>query len=208
VANGRFNPDAIGTFEWRLEAYRTALDRIESRGLLANVFGSGTSSGADVILEFNPTAFPANTIDPNRSLHDEFLRSFYEWGVIGSALFLAFLASVVIGVGLQTRRHGWQTTWAFWGLFPTLMLGLLLENVLAGSGTPVGTGFALVFAYVAAPYASQSTRCQRQTRTHPKAALAGTLVPRTVGATVAVADAGVRGSRRRPPRPGPDRTPP
>jgi hypothetical protein len=149
VANGRFNPDAIGTFEWRLEAYRTALDRIESRGLLANVFGSGTSSGADVILEFNPTAFPANTIDPNRSLHDEFLRSFYEWGVIGTALFLAFLASVVIGVARQTQRYGWHTTWAFWGLFPTLMLGLLLENVLAGSGTPVGTGFALVFAYVA-----------------------------------------------------------
>jgi hypothetical protein len=149
IANGRFNPDAIGTFEWRLEAYRTALDRIESRGLLANVFGSGTSSGADVLLEFNPTAFPANTIDPNRSLHDEFLRSFYEWGVIGSALFLTFLASVVIGVVRQTRRFGWQTTWAFWGLLPTLMLGLLLENVLAGSGTPVGTGFALIFAYVA-----------------------------------------------------------
>ena len=149
VADGRFNPDAIGTFEWRLEAYRTALDRIESRGLLANVFGSGTSSGADVILEFNPTAFPANTIDPNRSLHNEFLRSFYEWGVIGATLFVSFLASIVIGVVRQTRRCGWQTTWAFWGMLPTLMLGLLLENVLAGSGTPVGTGFALVFAYVA-----------------------------------------------------------
>jgi hypothetical protein len=149
VSNGRFNPGAIGTFEWRLEAYRTALDRIESRGLLANVFGSGTSSGADVILQFNPTAFPANTIDPNRSMHNEFLRAFYEWGVIGSALFLAFLATVLIGVVRQTRRSGWQTTWAFWGLLPALLLGLLLENVLAGSGTPVGTGFALVFAYVA-----------------------------------------------------------
>jgi hypothetical protein len=149
VANGRFNPNAIGTFEWRLEAYRTALDRIESRGLLANVFGSGTSSGADVILQFNPTAFPANTIDPNRSMHNEFLRSFYEWGVIGSALFLAFLVTVLIGFVRQTRRYGWHTTWAFWGLLPTLLLGLLLENVLAGSGTPVGTGFALVFAYVA-----------------------------------------------------------
>ncbi|HVX29565.1 MAG TPA: hypothetical protein VHA53_03715, partial [Nitrolancea sp.] len=147
---GRFNPDAIGTFEWRLEAYRTAFDRIESRGVLANVFGSGTSSGADVILAFNPTAFPANTIDPNRSMHNEFLRAFYEWGVIGSALFLAFLVALLVGVFRQTRRFGWSTTWAFWGLLPTLLLGLLLENVLAGSGTPVGTGFALVFAYVAA----------------------------------------------------------
>jgi len=149
VASGRFNPDAVGTFEWRLEAYRTALDQIESRGLLANVFGSGTGSGAEVILEFNPTAFKANTIDPNRSMHNEFLRAFYEWGVVGSALFFAFLLAMLIGVVRQTRRCGWQTTWAFWGLLPTLLLGMLLENVLAGSGTPVGTGFALVIAYAA-----------------------------------------------------------
>ncbi|HEX3722914.1 MAG TPA: hypothetical protein VHV31_08995, partial [Nitrolancea sp.] len=149
VAHGHFNPDAIGTFAWRLGVYRTAIDQIEARNPVEDVVGSGTSSGAKVILEFNPTAFHANTIDANRSLHDEFLRAFYEWGIIGEALFLAFLGSLVMGLVRQTRAAGFETTWPFWGLLPTLGLGLLVENVLAGSGTPVGTGFVLVIAYVA-----------------------------------------------------------
>ena len=149
VSHGHFNPDAIGTFAWRLGAYQTAIDQIEARGPLQNVFGSGTSSGANVILAFNPTAFHENTIDANRSLHNEFLRAFYEWGLFGEVLFLAFWVSVLIGLIRQTRHAGMETTWALWGLLPTLGLGLLVENVLAGSGTPVGTGFVLVIAYVA-----------------------------------------------------------
>ena len=160
VSHGHLNPSAIGTFEWRLGAYQTALDQIRDRGLLANVVGSGTSSGAQAILAFNPTAFPADTIDANRALHNEFLRAFYEWGLIGEALFLAFWTVLIIGLFRRTQRDGLDRTKVFWGLLPTLGLGLLLENVLAGSGTPVGTGFTLVLTYAAAATAPVGQRTE------------------------------------------------
>ncbi len=160
VDHGRFNPKAIGTFEWRLDAYRTALEQIRSRPLSEDVVGSGTSSGARPVVAFNPTAFPANTIDANRALHDEFLRAFYEWGAIGSAIFIAFLVTLVVGFARSIRPLGVGPTQVFWALLPTLLLGLLLENVLAGSGTPVGTGFTLVVALTTEAVASSSKRTE------------------------------------------------
>jgi hypothetical protein len=160
VSHGRLNPDAIGTFEWRLGAYHTALDQIRARPLIEDVFGSGTSSAARAVVTFNPTAFPADTIDANRAIHNEFLRTFYEWGAIGSLLFLAFWAVLIAGFARTIRSLGIRATQTFWGLLPTLMLGLLLENVLAGSGTPVGTGFALVIAFTAAATASANQRTE------------------------------------------------
>ncbi len=160
VSHGRLNPRAIGTFEWRLDAYRTALDQIQSRPLREDVFGSGTSSAARAVLAFNPTAFPADTIDANRSMHNEFLRTFYEWGVVGTSLFVAFLTTLIGGLFRSARRMGVVPTQVFWGLLPALGLGLLLENVLAGSGTPVGTGFTLVIACAANALASASERVE------------------------------------------------
>jgi O-antigen ligase len=160
VSHGRLNPDAIGTFEWRLGAYHTALDQIRTRPLIEDVFGSGTSSAAQAVVTFNPTAFPADTIDANRAIHNEFLRTFYEWGAIGSLLFLAFWIVLIAGFARTIRSLGIRATQTFWGLLPTLMLGLLLENVLAGSGTPVGTGFALVIAFTAAATASANQRTE------------------------------------------------
>ncbi|HEX3721166.1 MAG TPA: hypothetical protein VHV31_00150, partial [Nitrolancea sp.] len=37
VAHGHFNPDAIGTFAWRLGVYRTAIDQIEARNPVEDV---------------------------------------------------------------------------------------------------------------------------------------------------------------------------
>ncbi len=167
VDHGRFNPKAIGTFEWRLDAYRTALKQIRSRPLIQDVVGSGTSSGARPVLAFNPTAFRANTIDANRALHNEFLRSYYEWGAVGSAIFIAFLVTLVVGFARSVRTLGVGPTQVFWALLPTLLLGLLLENVLAGSGTPVGTGFTLVIALATEAVASSS---QRTVATHARTA--------------------------------------
>lgn len=160
VDHGRFDPNAIGTFEWRLDAYHTAIEQVRSRSLIKDVVGSGTSSGARPVLAFNPTAFPANTIDANRALHDEFLRAFYEWGVIGFAIFIAFLMTLIIGFARSVRPLGVGPTQVFWFLLPTLLLGLLLENVLAGSGTPVGTGFTLVIALATHAVASSSQRTE------------------------------------------------
>lgn len=150
VAGEQINPQAIGTLEWRLVAYQTALDDIRRRDPLELLVGSGTSSGARVVLEFDAVAFPAGTLDPNRAMHNEFLRALYEWGIVGATLFLSFLGALIAGFARLTRTGGWERVWAFWAFLPALTLGLAVENVLAGAGTPVGTGFMLVIAFAAA----------------------------------------------------------
>lgn len=158
VAHGRLNSNAIGTFVWRLDAYQTAVDQIRERPIIEDVFGSGTSSAARAVLAFNPTQFHPDTIDANRSLHDEFLRAFYEWGAVGSILFLAFLAALIVGMLERTRRNGLDATQVFWGLLPTLFFALLVENVLAESGAPLGAGFVLVISYAAVAVRQEATQ--------------------------------------------------
>ena len=71
----------VGTFGWRFLLYQRELEQITNRGLTKLLVGSGTSSGADVVLEAG--LYQEQNVDPNRSLHDEFLRSLYEWGLPG-----------------------------------------------------------------------------------------------------------------------------
>jgi hypothetical protein len=138
----------VGTFAWRFVLYQKTVDELANRKLLMLLTGSGTSSGANVILENG--IFKEDIVDPNRSLHDEFLRSIYEWGLFGLLFFLLFLAELInVGVRMATQNRS-REAWAFLAICVPLLISLTVENVLADSASPGGIGYSLVLTSMVA----------------------------------------------------------
>jgi hypothetical protein len=142
-----------GTFGWRLVRYTRALTTLSERSLMGLTFGSGTSSGAEVAMA-DPLASlqdddleDMDTLDPNRAIHDEFLRAEYEWGFIGLGLGLILL--IYSTRELWVRAFRWRSLSGFAGLvmMPGIVLALLVENPLAGPGGAASFGYLLVLTY-------------------------------------------------------------
>jgi len=152
---------AGGTFVWRLGVYAMALDQIIHRTPAQQVLGFGTSTGARLYREnFLDTSEEA--FDANRIVHNEFLRSLYEWGIIGFGL----LAGVITTLGfflIRTYRRT-HSNYALVALatFPTMILGLGIENVL--SGPMVANGIAFSCAIGAAWAVEEQRRAVEQTQ--------------------------------------------
>jgi O-antigen ligase len=159
----------VGTFAWRVLIYEEAIDQILNRSALGLLFGSGTSSAGGVKVDVYSKQFTIEEVDANRSMHDEFLRAVYEWGIVGLVLFLGFLASTFRFCWRRAKTTRDVSTLAYIALFPTLLLGLGVENILANAGHPAGTGYLLAFTFsIAAPAYAHSLPA----RTRP-AVLAG-----------------------------------
>jgi hypothetical protein len=132
----------IGTLAWRMRIYQETYDQLMSRGPLQLLVGSGTSSGGDIKLTMSVDADEG--LDPNRTMHDEFLRCLYEWGAIGLFLFVAVLVQATrISLRAIKVRHSWQAI-AFLGILPAILFSLTVENMLANSAGPAGAGYMLV----------------------------------------------------------------
>jgi hypothetical protein len=140
----------IGTFGFRLAIYQLTLDQLSEHNLRQRVFGTGTSSGAEVALKYDPAVYTLDTVDGNRIIHDEFLRALYEWGWVGLALFVYFLMKTLKSCVDLLRRSRTREVMAFLAIFPTILIGLAVGNVLAEAGLPGGTGYVLVLACAAA----------------------------------------------------------
>jgi hypothetical protein len=135
----------VGTLAWRLLIYHEAADELSHRQLSKLLVGSGTSSGWDVLLVAVGSEY-GFLMDPNRAMHNEFLRSFYEWGVIGLSLLILFLVEVLrVSLRAFRTRRSWQAA-AFLSILPAMLFSLAVEPVLAGAGGPGGTGYVLVLA--------------------------------------------------------------
>lgn len=71
------------------------------------------------------------SVDPNRALHDEFLRSLYEWGLVGLFSLTLFLFQA-FRLGLSNALvQGSPQGWAFLAIFVPLMISLTVKNFLA-----------------------------------------------------------------------------
>lgn len=148
-SNNGGSEKGVGTFIWRLGIYERALTTMPDRDIFPLIFGSGTSSGAQLVLGYD-SRYSEDSIDANRVVHSDFIRTFYEWGLLGGFIFLSFLgASLVSYLNLAIVKKS-TTALAFIGLFPNLLFGLAIENILTASSSPDGIGIVLVMAYGAA----------------------------------------------------------
>ena len=136
----------IGTFGWRLMVYDDAASELSRRSLPGLIFGSGTSSGAGILLDYFGD-YEEQTIDANRALHDEFIRTMYEWGFVGLFLGLILLGCLASGAWRLAILDRFVPGFAVLGIVPGALMGLLVENVLAAPSTPLGIGFLLVLTY-------------------------------------------------------------
>jgi hypothetical protein len=137
----------VGTFAWRLGIYADVLEHLENRTGLELLVGSGTSSGAALMLNHDPDHYDRIGVDANRVLHSEFLRSLYEWGIIGLGLLLAFLIATIIGFAKKITGEGGGVGLAFAGALPSIIIGLAIENILAGAASAGGVGILLAMTF-------------------------------------------------------------
>lgn len=145
-SNGGATVGNVGTFLWRLGIYERAFQMIPERDIFPLIFGSGTSSGAELVLGYDPR-YSEGGIDANRVVHNDFIRSLYEWGMIGSFLFICFLGATFYYYLDRATIGKSLAALAFIGIFPNLIFGLSIENILTASSSPEGVGLVLVMAY-------------------------------------------------------------
>jgi hypothetical protein len=143
----------VGTFAWRLGIYEDILERLEKRTGPELFFGSGTSSGAALMLNHDPDHYDREGIDGNRVLHSEFLRALYEWGIPGLGLLLGFVIATTVGFVRKIAAEGGGPGLAFAGALPSIVLGLAIENMLASAASAGGVGIllAMTFAWKGQP---------------------------------------------------------
>jgi O-Antigen ligase len=143
----------VGTFAWRLGIYEDILERLEKRTGPELFFGSGTSSGAALMLNHDPDHYDRAGIDGNRVLHSEFLRALYEWGIPGLGLLLGFVIATTVGFVRKIAAEGGGPGLAFAGALPSIVLGLAIENMLASAASAGGVGIllAMTFAWKGQP---------------------------------------------------------
>jgi O-antigen ligase len=153
ASEGDVKVDEVGTLGWRLGIYEEIFERLDRRSFTQLFFGSGTSSGAILMLDRDSYNYEPDGIDANRVLHSEFLRALYEWGIVGMALLLAFLVCTIVAFARKIAAEGGGTALAFLGVLPSVVIGLAIENVLAGAASAAGVGIllAMSFAWRAEP---------------------------------------------------------
>jgi hypothetical protein len=137
----------VGTFAWRLGIYEDVLEHLEKRTGVELFLGSGTSSGAALMLNHEPDHYDLQGIDANRVLHSEFLRALYEWGIVGLVLLLTFLGATIAGFLKKIAAEDGGVGLAFAGALPSIVMGLAIENILAGAASAGGVGILLAMTF-------------------------------------------------------------
>jgi O-antigen ligase len=137
----------VATLGWRLGIYEEILTRLEKRTPADLFFGSGTGSGAALLLDIDPTHYKRDDMDANRALHSEYLRALYEWGILGFAMLLVFLIATIVGFTKKIAAQGGGSALAFLGVLPSILIGLAIENVLAGAASAAGVGILLAMSF-------------------------------------------------------------
>ncbi len=141
VYNGDMRSTGVGTVVFRRNVYRRAFAAIGESSLLQLTFGHGTSNGRMLRGEL------ARGIgDPNRAVHNEWLRILYEWGGVGLGLWFVFIFSVIgyAYQGVLRDRLGHARPLLIF--LPAFLCGFSTENILAGAGHAENIGFVLLAA--------------------------------------------------------------
>ena len=138
---GNLRARGLGTYNLREELFRRTFQSLEDGSTTQLLFGHGTCNGALI------TATLSKNPDPNRAMHNEWLRSFYEWGITGLLLWAFFIGSLFIyaAKGLRGDRFGYSKPLLIY--LPAFILGLAGENIIAGAGNAVSVGLLTLIAF-------------------------------------------------------------
>jgi hypothetical protein len=137
----------LGTFLFRRQLNERTLTAVESSSASQLLFGHGTSNGRFLLGELS-----RGIGDPNRAVHNEWLRILYEWGIVGLLIWLAFIGSITVFAwrGIRMDPRGYAKP--LFVYLPAFWLALVGENILAGAGHAENIGFILLLAIAAIAY--------------------------------------------------------
>jgi len=154
IVSGEDTPQRAGLrdLSFRFIVYNAVMDELRTASVYDILFGHGSSSGATVSLRILPGVYNADRLDANRTIHNEWLRALYEWGVVGLVLLVGVFLSLVFGVFLRMPSTHWKApSLALISFLPAFLVALSTENVLAGAGNAVTISLALMIGLLWSP---------------------------------------------------------
>ena len=125
--------------------YRGAIEQLENSTFTQFVFGRGTSNGS--LVTGSLFRGYAGMVDPNRMLHDEWLRTVYEWGLVGTFLWCSFWVSIIAYAANGVRNDSIGYAKPLLIYVPALLVALGGENFVAGAGNAANIGFVMLLGY-------------------------------------------------------------
>ncbi len=103
------------------------------------LFGHGTSNGRLV-----QGSLSKGIGDPNRAVHNEWLRILFEWGIVGIALWMLFIGSLMLYAYEGLKRDNFGFAKPLFIYLPAFCIGVSGENIIAGAGHAENIGLLLV----------------------------------------------------------------
>jgi len=149
LVTGQDTPQNVGlsNLNFRLAIYGKVVEELRDASAIKLMFGHGTSSGGNVVLRVFPRAYKAEGLDPNRSIHSEWLRVLYEWGIAGFVLLVAILATLVFELARRSEKSSGRIgSPAVFSFLPAFLLAFSSENLIASAGNAVTMSLALMVA--------------------------------------------------------------
>lgn len=147
---GDMQSNGLGTLRFRRIVDETAIDQLRKSSIVEFFFGRGTSNGA--LVTGSLFRGYSGMTDPNRMVHDDWVRVFYEWGLVGLAIWCIFWVSVSAYAiqGVRNDSTGYAKPLLVY--LPSLLVALAGENFLAGAGSAMNLGFLVVFGLATLAY--------------------------------------------------------
>ena len=131
----------MGTYNLRRQIDDRGIEMIEASSPLEILAGNGTSNGALITW----SVIHAGT-DPNRAVHNEWLRIMYEWGIAGMIAWIVFVGSIAVYAIEGNRKDRAAHAQPLLIYLPAFLIGLSGENIPAGAGGAVNLGLILLIA--------------------------------------------------------------
>ena len=140
-----------GTMRDRVKIWKAISARQEHASTVAWMLGNGTAVSGAVIAEgdVDHCGLTAETMDANRTAHNEYLRALHEWGLAGLFALVALVSTPTLLVARRFLAAGRGEDLLVLAATAGGLVGYpLVENTLAAAGTPLG--IAIVLLYVEA----------------------------------------------------------